>query len=907
MAESIHPEPRLKLPLRVWIPVLALACVLALGAVVARDALTGMEEGLTRQQEGRLRDLATLQAGLIENRLAEMRDALADHAARPATRAAVRDLVTAHRVGPALGGPVAAALRASAADTAAEGLALLRVALHLAAIDVLDPDGRPLRVGPDPDAWLTPSHLAAARTLVATGSPGLSMARVAVEDAHGHHHHDGGGTHAAHGGAEEWMVVAAAPLGDGRGGPRPHVVATLGTGALNLSDIGDGIRLDLVPTGRDARIADGLGAVVPVDFAGLDLAVRARAPASFVEAPLASVRGGMIRDAAVLLALIVAVLVGAGYLASRSAVRLLAAARRMGEGDLEGLDLPVGQRDEVGEIARALALLASHLRDGRAATETALMRSAALDAGSAAIAIADGEGIVRYVSPAAEALLAQNPPIGAGVEEGRRLAIADQSDLARSAAPVATDVPTATGRLQVRASPVLDAGMLRRGTVVEFTDVTETRRLAATVGAIDTAMPMMEFDRDGGIVPVNALARDMLARLQAPAVLLDAVAAPIQRAGEAGHSSARVALADAGGDPLRLVGSFASLRGTDGSAYRVLGLFVDVTVQTLAAERAEADREALQTEQAEVVERLRAALSALARGDLSRPLRPLAGARHADLHHDFEHARSNLRDALSTIRHKADGIRSAVGDVAEEGRELARRTAHQTDDLEGSAASLERLARDLRNVALLAERTDGSVERARAAARRTREVVARTAVAMDQISGSSTRISSVLDVLGEIALQTDLLALNAGIAAARAGPAGRGFAAVADEIRALARRAATAAGEIGDVVSEAGAHVAGGVDAVAEAGAALTEVGGQVESIASAMASFVDTARAQSASVGALSETMSTLDRATRVTTGLLEDGVQDSTMLAQEAAALLSEVDRFALSHRAGPDEAAA
>jgi methyl-accepting chemotaxis protein/methyl-accepting chemotaxis protein-1 (serine sensor receptor) len=112
--------------------------------------------------------------------------------------------------------------------------------------------------------------------------------------------------------------------------------------------------------------------------------------------------------------------------------------------------------------------------------------------------------------------------------------------------------------------------------------------------------------------------------------------------------------------------------------------------------------------------------------------------------------------------------------------------------------------------------------------------------AMNEVSAANQKMSKIIKVIDEIAFQTNILALNAAVEAARAGEAGLGFAVVADEVRNLAMRAASAAKDTSDLISES----------VAKTGTGLA----QVESVAETMRSVAeDAVRAR-----ALAEELST-------------------------------------------------
>jgi methyl-accepting chemotaxis protein len=104
------------------------------------------------------------------------------------------------------------------------------------------------------------------------------------------------------------------------------------------------------------------------------------------------------------------------------------------------------------------------------------------------------------------------------------------------------------------------------------------------------------------------------------------------------------------------------------------------------------------------------------------------------------------------------------------------------------------------------------------------DVVSQVVMTMNEINESSHKIGNIISVIDDIAFQTDILALNATVEAARAGEQGRGFAVVAVEVRNLAQRAATAAGEIKTLIDDSVGKVAGGSKLVAQAGQTMEEM-----------------------------------------------------------------------------------
>ncbi len=154
-----------------------------------------------------------------------------------------------------------------------------------------------------------------------------------------------------------------------------------------------------------------------------------------------------------------------------------------------------------------------------------------------------------------------------------------------------------------------------------------------------------------------------------------------------------------------------------------------------------------------------------------------------------------LAQIASSLDDASLQVTSAATQVSASSQTLADGSSEQAASLEETSSSIEELTSMTRRNADSAVTAKNLASETRAAAEKGNEDMAAMGQAMDAIKSSSSDIAKIIKTIDEIAFQTNILALNAAVEAARAGEAGAGFAVVAEEVRALAQRSATAAKE----------------------------------------------------------------------------------------------------------------
>ncbi|USD41964.1 methyl-accepting chemotaxis protein [Vibrio sp. SCSIO 43135] len=324
----------------------------------------------------------------------------------------------------------------------------------------------------------------------------------------------------------------------------------------------------------------------------------------------------------------------------------------------------------------------------------------------------------------------------------------------------------------------------------------------------------------------------------------------------------------------------------------------------------------------EPVKQVAIGLESLAKGDLTNTLdidsKDELGAMAASYNQAVEKTNRAILEVLQTTDEVVDGSMA----ISQANTHMSQELGVQSEKIAQISSSIEQMSHSIQEVAAKSSEATANAQEAGVTANSGGKVVQNTIEGMNSINEAVTassnsvselgkrgaEIGEIINVIKEIAEQTNLLALNAAIEAARAGEAGRGFAVVADEVRALADRTTTATEEIGQSIvaiqnettqaverMKVGAEqVSEGLALVKKAGVSLDEIVDGAQNVANMIDSIAAAAEEQSVASGEVSKNVESVSEVSMLANEQANLAANSAKTLEHKADALKRLVNQF-------------
>ncbi len=248
---------------------------------------------------------------------------------------------------------------------------------------------------------------------------------------------------------------------------------------------------------------------------------------------------------------------------------------------------------------------------------------------------------------------------------------------------------------------------------------------------------------------------------------------------------------------------------------------------------------------------------------------------------------SRLRLMAAALGDGAVQVSAAAGQVSSSSQSLAGGASEQAASLEETSSSLEELSSMTKRnaeAAVAAKQLSGET---RAAAETGNADMEAMRDAMNAIKTSSADIAKIIKTIDEIAFQTNILALNAAVEAARAGEHGAGFAVVAEEVRALAQRSATAAKETAAKIEDSIGKSEHGAVVSTKVAASLGIIVERARRVDELVAEISRASGEQNQGIGQINIAVSQMDKVTQSNAGNAEETAAAAEELNSQAASL--------------------
>ncbi len=243
-----------------------------------------------------------------------------------------------------------------------------------------------------------------------------------------------------------------------------------------------------------------------------------------------------------------------------------------------------------------------------------------------------------------------------------------------------------------------------------------------------------------------------------------------------------------------------------------------------------------------------------------------------------------LDSMIGDLSRRSQDVERISGQLADGSESLANGSNQQASSLAETSSALEEMASMTRQNADNARETQETAAHSLQLIASGSRTVHTVTQAMGEISESSEKISNIIKTIEEIAFQTNLLALNAAVEAARAGEAGKGFAVVADEVRNLASRSAQAAKDTSELIQGTVERVRVGSGNVQELSNAFKEIETESQNVGRLVTDISAATNEQAQGVDQVNTAVAQMDKVTQTNASTAEESAAAAAELSEQS-----------------------
>ncbi|WP_300717748.1 methyl-accepting chemotaxis protein [uncultured Brachyspira sp.] len=262
----------------------------------------------------------------------------------------------------------------------------------------------------------------------------------------------------------------------------------------------------------------------------------------------------------------------------------------------------------------------------------------------------------------------------------------------------------------------------------------------------------------------------------------------------------------------------------------------------------------------------------------------------------LENTLSSLNKVVTVVKNSAENVSIAANQVLIGNNDLSQRTDSQASSLEETAASMNEMASAIKESAEGVSQSTSMVSEAKEYLSKAGIIVEDSVNKMNDVYESSTKIIDITKLIEDIAFQTNILALNASVEAARAGDQGKGFAVVASEVRNLAQNTQESVKNITALITDSTDKIHLAAKSVQESKEIFDDISAKMDSASNIMERINIAAQEQQKGIEQVNTAINNMDSSVQKNASLVEEATAASQSLLNESNELINTIEYFQL-----------